>query len=335
MKLVVSVPPHIHKNITIPKIMYTVLLALVPTFIWSIYLFGFRALLVVLISCASACGVEALIQFLTKRRITCFDGSAILTGILLAFNLPVNCPLWIPVIGAVFAIGVVKQAFGGLGYNFINPALAGRAFLMASWPRIMTGLWSAPAIGTMSGISAITTATPLSVLKVHPTQVNILSELNSGHTLSNLFFGIRGGCLGETSALLLLIGGIFLIVKKYIDWRIPFSYIATVGLLMQIFYLFGITPVNGIFHIFAGGLFLGAFFMATDYVTSPITRQGRWIFGVGCGVITVLIRLWGAYPEGVCYSILLMNCFTPLIERAITPARFGQNKGKRNLILTT
>jgi len=193
----------------------------------------------------------------------------------------------------------------------------------------MTGTWSSPvrpALATQSGLSAITNATPLNALKLYSGNPIVLNQFNSNRVLTNLFFGPVGGCLGETSALLLLIGGLFLIAIKYIDWRIPLFYIGTVGILMQVFYLAGITQANGIFHILSGGLFLGAFFMATDYVTSPITHKGRVIFGLGCGIITVLIRLWGGYPEGVCYSILLMNCITPLIDNIIRPKRLGSKR---------
>ncbi|MDD2889636.1 MAG: RnfABCDGE type electron transport complex subunit D [bacterium] len=326
MKLVVSVSPHIHRDISIPRIIYTVIIALVPAFIWSIYSFGIRALWLVIVSCGVACLTEAIVQILIKKRRTYFDGSAILTGMLLAFNLPVKVPLWIPIVGVIFAIVVAKQAFGGLGYNFINPALAGRAFIVASWPQAMSSLWSAPKFGAISDMNVITNVAPLGVLKMNSGNPAIVSMLNSGESIKNLFLGVYGGTLGEISCLFLLLGGIFLIAMKYIDWRIPLSYIGTVGILMQLFYMFGITPVNGIFHILAGGLFLGAFFMATDYVTSPITREGRWVFGVGCGVITVLIRLWGAQPEGVCFAILIMNCFVPLIERALKPKIFKQIK---------
>lgn len=326
MKLIVSASPHIHKNISIKRIMYTVSLSLVPVFGWAIYLFGVRVLWIVIISCISAIATEALAQLMMRRKFTIWDGSALLTGLLLAFNLPVKSPLWVPMVGSLFAILVAKQAFGGLGCNFINPALAGRAFLMASWPEIMTHRWSTPIVGTMSGISAVTEATPLGVLKIHSNVPVVVNQLGSNKMLFNLFFGFHGGCLGETSALLILIGGLFLIIIKYIDWRIPLSYIGTVGVLMEILHLLGVTKVDGLFHILAGGLFLGAFFMATDYVTSPITHKGRWIFGVCCGVITVLIRVWGGYPEGVCYSILLMNCFVPLIDRSIRPRKLGEVK---------
>lgn len=326
MKLTVSAPPHIHKNISINRIMFTVLLALVPSFCWAIYLFGFRVLWLVIISCISAITTEALAQIILKRKLSICDGSALLTGLLLSFTLPVKSPLWVPAVGSLFAILVVKQAFGGLGHNLINPALAGRAFLMAVWPEIMMERWSPPSIGSISGINAITSATPLNVLKTYSSNPMVVNQLNSPEVLINLFFGFRGGCLGETSTLLLLLGGLFLIIIKYIDWCIPLSYIGSVGILMQILYLLGIIKVTGLFHILTGGLFLGAFFMATDYVTSPITHKGKCLFGIGCGIITVLIRLFGVFPEGVCYSILLMNCFVPLIDRSIKPRKLCENR---------
>lgn len=321
MKLVVSFSPHIHRNISIPRIMYTVVLALMPIFIWAVYLFGIRLLLLVLIACVTACVTEAVLQVLMKKKRTCLDGSAILTGILLAFNIPVQSPYWVPVIGSVFAVSIAKQAFGGLGYNFINPALAGRAFLTVSWPQIMTG--------------AKTTANPLYILQAGSMNTAVLPKLNSEQTIFNLLFGFHGSSVAESSALFVLAGGVFLILMKYIDWRIPFSYIMTVGIIMQILFLAGITQFNGAFHILAGGLFLGAFFMATDYVTSPITKQGKWFFGIGCGIMTVIIRLWGAYPDGVCYSILLMNCFNLVIERNIKAFKLKEVKREQNLLLTT
>lgn len=324
MKLTVSVSPHIHRDVSARRIMYTVVLALLPALFGAIYLFGFRVLWLVIIACGASIATEALAQRLMRRKLTIWDGSAVLTGLLLAFNIPVNSPFWLPAVGSFFAILVAKQAFGGLGSNFINPALAGRAFLMASWPEIMTHHWSTPRIGTMSGIQALTTATPLAMVKTYSANPLVVRELSSNKTLLNLFFGTHGGALGETSSLLLLIGGAVLIAIKYIDWRIPLSYIGTVLVLMEAFHLIGLTPVDGLFHILVGGLFLGAFFMATDYVTSPMTHPGRWVFGIGCGVITVLIRLWGGYPEGVCYSILLMNCLVPLIDRSIRLKKLGE-----------
>lgn len=328
--------------------MYSVVFALVPALLGAVWFFGERAVLIVIVAVASALGTEALYQRVGKRPLTIRDGSALITGILLAFNLPASSPLWLPLVGSFFAILVAKQLFGGLGYNFINPALAGRAFLTASWPAIMTGGWTSPVRGTMSGIEAtairslgldaITQATPLNLLKdamrilgdPSATQAQLdlakeaIHQLNHVDTLRNLFFGGVGGTIGETSALLLLLGAVFLLIRGYIDWRIPLGYLSSVALLTGVLYPTGVTPVSPLFHILSGGLVLGAFFMATDMVTTPVTPKGKWIFGLGCGVITVIIRIWGGYPEGVSYSILLMNVFTPLIDRATRPKKFGE-----------
>jgi electron transport complex protein RnfD len=333
--LVASASPHIREDISIPRVMYSVVLALIPAMVGAVYFFGLIALAHVILAVAAAMATEALFQWGMRRPITIFDGSAIITGILLAFNLPANTPLWLPIIGSFFAVGIAKQLFGGLGYNFINPALAGRAFLMASWPTLMTGRWVAPQTGgTMSGIDAITSATPLGALQKATSLLAdpqtaaegavMLDQLNSAVSLKHLFWGNVGGCLGETSALLLLVGGIFLLFKRYIDWRIPFAYLGTVAFLG-----WALPHTAGpAFHLLAGGVMLGAFFMATDMVTTPVTPKGRWIFGFGCGVITMLIRTWGGYPEGVSYSILLMNVATPLIDRYTRPRRLGERRGR-------
>ncbi len=312
--------------------MWAVVIALIPAFAGSIFFFGWHALSLVLLSVASAVGFDALSQKLFGRKITITDGSAVITGILLAFNLPPGVPWWLPVVGSAFAVIVVKQFFGGLGHNFVNPALAARAFLMVSWPGIMTAKWISPRFGTLSGFDAVTTATPLGVLK-HADEIvgaggdpaAIVTQVQSWPVIKNLFLGNVGGCLGETSALLLLIGAVFLIATRVIDWRIPVGYIGTV------IFLTLILPGQKanfatymLFHILSGGLMLGAFFMATDYVTSPVTTKGRWVFAVGCGILTVLIRLWGGYPEGVSYSILLMNVATPAIDRFTKPRLFGK-----------
>ena len=326
--MLVSSSPHIRTKETIESVMYAVVLALMPALLGAIYFFGLRALFLTALAVVSAVLTEYIYQKITRRPITALDGSAIVTGILLAFNIPVNSPWWLPVVGSFFAILIVKQLFGGLGYNIFNPALAGRAFLMASWPSIMTGRWSAPirpAGSTMSGIDVVTSATPLGVLKYHATP-EVVAKLNSGPMLKALFIGNTGGCLGETSALLLLLGAIFLLIKGIIDWRISLGYIGSVFVLTGIFYLFGITRANPLFHILSGGVMLGGLFMATDMVTSPVTPLGRWIFAIGGGVIAVLIRIWGGYPEGVSYSILLMNMVTPLLDRLTIPKRFGEVK---------
>jgi len=328
MNLRLSASPHIRAPFTTQKIMFMVLLALMPALLGSIYFFGMRALWLSLIGVASAVATEAVVQKLLGREITVWDGSAAITGLLVAFNIPPCSPLWLPAAGSIFAIVVAKQLFGGLGYNFINPALAGRAFLMASWPSIMTNFRGIlelpdahiPALSGVPAMDAVTQATPLTAVKMYPDSAHLLMSKDG---LLPLFFGNVGGVVGETSALLLLIGGIFLIITRVIDWRIPVGYIGTVFVFSGLLSLFGVIPTGPLFHILAGGLMLGAFFMATDYVTTPITLKGRWIFAIGCGILTVLIRVWGGYPEGVSYSILLMNVFSPLIEKYTMPKPFG------------
>ena len=338
--LSISSSPHIREDISVKKVMYSVVFALMPAFLGAIYFFGIRAFYLTAISVISALLTEYLFEIITHRKVTIDDGSAIITGILLAFNITPNAPFWMPAVGSFFAILIAKQLFGGLGFNIFNPALAGRAFLMASWPGIMTGRWLVPlkpSGSTMSGITSmfgknnlhldvITGATPLNVLKLHHSEVWVASALNSGETLKHLFFGNVGGCMGETSALLLLIGGLFLIFKKYADYRISLSYIGTVFVFSWILYLFGITKAGPLFHILSGGVMLGGLFMATDMVTSPVTPLGRWIFGAGGGLLAVIIRVWGGYPEGVSYSILLMNILTPLLDRTTLPRKFGEVK---------
>lgn len=341
-KLFVSSSPHITDNESIPKIMYGVVLSLIPAMIGAIYFFGIRSLWVVLVAVVAAVATEGIIQKLMKKAVTVTDGSAIVTGILLAFNVPAEVPLWIPAIGSAFAIAIGKIPFGGLGYNPMNPALLGRAFLLASWPTHLTIFKTNPAGGTLSGIDAITNATPLNVYR-HATDAiansatlstesieeasKALSQLSDSYW--NLFSGRVGGCLGETSAMLLLIGAVYLIYKRYISLKIPLSYIGTVALLMWMFGgTEGLFSGDPIFHILSGGLILGAFFMATDMVTSPVTYKGRIYFGIGCGILTVVIRLVGGYPEGVSYSILLMNLTVPLIDRYTKPKVFGEVKKK-------
>jgi electron transport complex protein RnfD len=319
----VSASPHIRSKHKTSTAMRIVTLALVPALGFSTYLFGLRALLITVISIGAAVCSEMLIQRMLGKKITVGDGSAVLTGLLLAFNLPPGAPWWLPAVGSAFAIIFAKQLFGGLGYNFINPALAGRAFLMASWPSLMTREWLSPVGGTLSGIDGMSAATPLSLLK-NPENYGdpqvIIRQLNDFETIRNLFLGKIGGCIGETSVLFLLIGGLFLLFTRIIDYRIVLGYLGSFALLAWVL------PTEGsvLFHLFSGGLVLGAFFMATDWVTSPITRKGRWIFGIGCGIITIIIRIWGGYPEGVSYSILLMNVFTPVIDRMTRERIFGE-----------
>ncbi len=315
--LQISPAPHITSPGNIKKIMYGVILAITPALIGSIYFFGWRALFLTGLAVLSAVITEWTFQRVTGREIRCLDGSAIITGILVAFNIPVNSPWWLPVVGSFFAILVVKQLFGGLGYNIFNPALAGRAFLVASWPSLMTGNWTPPINGTLSGITSldgVTQATPLTLLAMNPTE-SVIQSLNSPTMLKALFFGNTGGCLGETSALLLLIGALFLFLMGYADWRISVSYIGSIFIITGILYPLGVTPANPVFHILSGGVMLGGLFMATDMVTSPVTLKGRWIFGIAGGTLCVILRLWAGYPEGVSYSILLMNMFVPLLDR--------------------
>ncbi len=325
--LVVAASPHIRSQATVKRIMWLVAIALLPALGGSVWFFGPRALLLVALSVGSALLFDVLAQKAFGRKPTPFDGSAVITGLLLAYNLPPGVPLWMPVIGAAFATIVVKQFFGGLGHNFINPALAARAFLMVSWPTHMTTLWLKPHGGPLSGLDAVSGATPLALVRraaeLVPSGMDLgglLRQANSLAELKRLFIGNVGGCLGETSALLLLVGALFLILIRVVDWRIPVTYIGTVIVLALVLPNSHLTPW---FHVFSGGIILGAFFMATDYVTSPVTAKGRIIFGIGCGVITMLIRLYGGYPEGCSYSILLMNVFTPLIDRLTKPRMFG------------
>lgn len=327
-RLLVAASPHVHGRANTRRAMWVVVLALVPSGLFSLYLFGWRALLLIALSIAAAAGSEALSQRLLGRPVTLKDGSALLTGLLLAYNLPPGVPWWMPVLGSVFGIVVAKQLFGGLGHNFVNPALAGRAFLMASWPTQMTKAWLTPAAGTVSGIAAVSGATPLGLLK-NPANygdpAQIMAQLNQGSTVRNLFLGNVGGSLGETSALLLLAAGLFLMVMRVVDYRIVIGYLGSFTLLA----LALPAGANIWVQLFAGGLFLGAFFMATDWVTSPVSKRGRWIFGVGCGLLTYAIRRWGGYPEGVCYAILIMNVFTPVIDMLTREKVFGSRKESR------
>jgi len=306
-RLVVSVSPHIRIKGNIPRMMWDVAIALVPATIASVYFFGSKAIYVILVTTFSALITEALIQKLCKKPVTIFDGSAVVTGILLGFNLPPGIPLWMAGVGGAIAISIGKQAFGGLGHNIFNPALVARTILLISFPVAMT-TWSPP---RFISFDALTYATPLTALKEN----SILTPLK------DLFIGNVGGCIGETSALALIIGALYLLLKKHITWHIPATFIATAGILCWIFGGAELFRGPFLFHILAGGLLLGALFMATDPVTSPTSRSGRVIFGIGCGAITALIRLKGGPPEGVSFSILLMNAFTPLIDRFIRPRK--------------
>ena len=313
-KLVVSPSPHVHSGDTIQKNMYGVLIALIPAFLVALYVFRLDALLITACSVLFCMGFEYLIvKYILKKEPAILDGSAIITGVLLAFNVPSNLPIWILALGCLFAIGVVKLSFGGLGNNIFNPAIAGRIFLLISFPAQMT-TW--PATALAADIDAVSTATVLGLLQDTPEALPALQEM---------FLGTVAGSLGEISALALLLGLGYLLWKRVITWHIPVSILATVALFSGMLYLFNPIPMyNPLIHLFSGGLMLGAIFMATDYVTSPMTRKGMLIYGAGIGFVTMAIRLWGAYPEGVSFAILLMNALTPLINNYTTPTRFGE-----------
>ena len=391
--LVASASPHIRSPESIPRIMWTVSATLAPAAGWGVYVFGSRALWIMALSIATAVAAEAACQLLRRRPVTITDGSAFLTGLLVAFVLPVHVPWYVPVTASFFAIAAVKQAFGGLGCNIWNPALMGRAFVMAAWAALLTAGWKVPcyyqidqepepqvdAVSAATRVDATTGPTPLTNAKEGLRAVNAearkavrkakaewgrelsfpishddataaLGRVQDEHStgLSKLFFGQIGGCIGEVSALLLLLGGLVLIAFGYVRWQVPVFFIGTVAVLAWVLPTaiagakVAASPEAGslvvqketsflvwfagrpLFEMFAGGLFLGSFYMATDMVTSPVTRRGMVIFAVGCGVLTVLIRRYGGYPEGVCYAILVMNTARPLIDRHTKPRVFGQ-----------
>ena len=303
--------------------MYGVLIALVPTFIFSIVFFGLGAILVTLTSVVACLVFEYVIQkYLMKQRPTIWDGSAIITGVLLAFNLPSSLPLWIVVIGALVAIGIGKMSFGGLGNNIFNPALVGRVFLLISFPVQMT-TWPVP--NGFATADAVTGATPLAlVIEAFKKGQDVGDSLSSaGFSTGNLILGNMGGSLGEVAAIGLLLGFAYMLIRKIISWHIPVAIFATVIVFSGILNLADPAQFAGpVFHLFTGGLMLGAIFMATDYVTSPMTHKGMLIYGVGIGLLTVIIRVFGAYPEGMSFAILIMNGFTPLINRYCKPRRF-------------
>jgi electron transport complex protein RnfD len=324
----VSPSPHIKGEQSIKSIMYGVIIALLPALGVSVYFFGIDALRVTFLAVASCILFEFLIQkYILKGNITITNGSAAITGILLAFNVPSSLPSWMIIAGSLIAIGVAKMSYGGLGNNPFNPALIGRVFLLISFPQQMTS-WPLTRLQAAFNTDATTGATPLGIIK---------EGLKSGHSYTDLisklpskldlFLGNIGGSLGEISALAIILGGLYLIFRKIITWHIPLSYILSVFIFTGIFYL--INPnqyADPAFHLFTGGLMLGAFFMATDMVTSPMSTLGMIVFGVGCGILTSIIRLWGAYPEGVSFAILIMNAATPLINTYIKPRKFGEVK---------
>jgi electron transport complex protein RnfD len=323
-QLIVSSPPFLSNGETAHCLMFDVFIACLPAIAAGVYFFGWRSLLIIFVGAITAKITEAAVQIffkvshgqlrdlitfrpffyntLTNEQVTVMDGSALLTGMLLAFTLPPTVPLWIPIVGSVFGIVIGKHMFGGLGHNLFNPALAGRAFVLAAWPGFMT-TWQAPVSWSASAaVDAVTTATPLAALKMQGQTTTII----------DLLLGNCGGCIGETSAVALLLGAVYMLYKGTITWHIPFSYIGTVALLAQVL------GQNPLFHIFAGGLMLGAFYMATDVVTSPVSMYGKIMYGCGAGLVTIIIRLFGGLPEGVCYAILVMNALAPLIDRVCT-----------------
>jgi len=310
-RFLVSSSPHIRSGETTQRIMLDVIIALMPALLAGVFYFGLNALTLTAVAVAFAVATEAVMQKILGKPVTVNDLSAVVTGILIAFNVPVTLPLWMVAVGSIFAIAIAKQCFGGLGYNFINPALAARAMLLASWPVRMTG-WVAP------GADAVSTATPLAILKGGEAAGQALPGL------WDMFIGNIGGCIGETSVLALIIGGAYLLYRRVISYRIPLVYIATVAVLSFLFG--GFDADTMIYNILAGGLFLGAIFMATDYSTSPMSPKGQIIFAIGCGFLTSLIRFYGGYPEGVSYSILIMNVATPLIDKYTMPRKFGEVK---------
>ncbi len=317
-KFIVSSSPHIKSDDSVSSVMLDVIIALIPAAAAGVYFFGLRALAVILTTVGACILSEYIYQKVTKKPSTVGDLSAVVTGLLLALNLPVTIPLWMAFIGSAFAIIIVKQLYGGLGKNFMNPALAARCFMVVAWAGAMS-TYVTPFMGY--GADAVSSATPLAVLKG--------MQEGTLPTVLTAFLGGKAGCIGETSGLMLLIGFLYLLIKRVVDWKIPVCYIASFALLI---FLFGKNATGEtqmqftLMHILSGGLLLGAFFMATDYVTTPTTSVGCVIFGIGCGFLTFAIRTFGSYPEGASFAILLMNVLTPLIERFTIPKSFGEVK---------
>ncbi len=342
-ELIVSLGPHIRSKDSIAKIMWITFSALIPAAAWSVYIFGVRALIHIFVAILSCMIVEVLMKIFRGTSVKIWDGSASVTGILIAFNMPYNAPYFVTVIASIVAIAIVKEFFGGLGTNFLNPALVGRAFVMFAVITHMSNIKEymlADTVSAATGVDAISSATPMSMLQY----------FNKGHIsgdrlpdLFELLIGKTGGSLGEISALLLILGGLFLLYKGYIRWQVPVFFIGTVFAFSFIYSLTGSVPliypeysrlqsslIYSFYHLLGGGLMLGAWFMATDMVTTPVTRMGNALIGFGCGLITSIIRIFGQYPEGVMFSILLMNIATPLISRLFKPRIYGMDKAKRS-----
>ena len=320
MKLTISGSPHVHGANSTQKIMYGVVLAMVPALLVSVYYFGLAAVRVTAVAVAACVAIEWLIQkYLMKVTPTLSDGSAVVTGILLAFNLPSNLPSWIIIIGAIAAIGIGKMSFGGLGKNPFNPALVGRVFLLISFPAQMTS-WP-----VISGVDGVTGATALGIIKEGLKNGEAMSDLMAqvpGYAQALL--GQMGGSMGEVSALALILGALYMLIKKIITWEIPTAFLGSVLIFTGILWM--VDPnqyIHPLYHLVTGGMMLGAFYMATDMVSTPMTRKAQLVFGMGCGILTVVIRVWGAYPEGVSFAILIMNAVAPLLNKAFKPKRFG------------
>jgi len=327
LKLIATSNPHIRSSETTRSIMLDVVIAMVPALVWAVFCFGVKALTLTAVSVVGCMFFEWLYRKLMKKPQSVGDLSAVVTGMLLAFVSPVTTPYWTILIGDFFAIVVVKQLFGGIGKNFVNPALAGRAFLLGSYAGIMT-TWvdpaanKAPLLGGAADV--ITAATPLAYMKTGD-----MESLKGLYSVADMFLGKTGGSLGEVSALLLIVGGAYLIWRKVINWQTPVAYIGTVAVLTFLFPKAGSSVEWMLYSLFGGGLMLGAFFMATDYATSPVTKKGQLIFGIGCGLFTVFIRYFGSYNEGVCYSIMVMNLCVALIDKYTKPTRFGVVKSDK------
>lgn len=317
---VVSLSPHIHSGNDTSKIMRDVVIALVPTLVFSLYLYKLEALMITAVSVLTCILTEWVInRYLLKKSNTITNWSATVTGVLLAFNLPPSIPLWIVVIGGIVAIGVAKMSYGGLGKNLFNPAIVGRVFLLISFPVQMT---SYP---DTAGLDAISGATPLSFVKEAVAKGADLTQIMPSDYMTNIVYGFKDGSMGEMGGLLLILGGLYLLFRKVITWHIPVAVLGSMAAFSAILYAVDPTHfINPFFHIFTGGALLGALFMATDYVTSPMNKSGQIIYGIGIGVITILIRVWGAYPEGISFAILIMNAVVPLINMYVKPRRFAK-----------
>lgn len=327
-KLIVSPAPHVHGDESTRRIMQDVLIALAPSMLVAVYFYGLSAIKLLLVAVIACMGAEFLIQkYLMRTKVTVTDLSAAVTGVLLALNLPPTAPWWVIVIGSVVAIGVAKMTFGGLGHNIFNPALVGRVFLLISFPVIMTD-WTVPSSWFRPGVDAVTGATPLALIKEGLAQGQTVEQILSANpdlTYGQMLFARAGGSAGEASALAIILGFVYLLIRRVIRPHIPVTIVLTIAVMTGIFWLIDPSQyTDPLFNILTGGVLLGSVFMATDYVTSPMTAKGMVIYGIGIGIITVLIRFFGSYPEGVSFAILIMNSIVPLLNKYIKPARFGK-----------